>query len=185
MKHILPILSFVTFCGCAAISPDADPVVVNAERGTTIAFETVDSFLALEHTYREWFRVNAPDVHAAAEKLRKEAPAAFASVNALRKAYKASRTPEARANLETALAVINQLGVEASVWLARAQTKKNTTYHDRSNHNCPRHIRRQFVARPDFQGPSSRQTVWRMDGPAGIRVPVEAGAEDGPGALAA
>lgn len=160
MKTLL-ILPLLMFCGCAAIAPDADPVVVNAERSTKIAFEAMDSFLSVEHQYRDWFRVNAPDVHVAAERLRANFPPALASARALTKAYKNNRTPSGKLSLETALVLVNQLGAEASAWLASAQRKK--TSHYGPSYNIPRHIGRWFTPATHPEIPRSRQAGRRMD----------------------
>lgn len=182
MKTFLPLLALIGLCGCAAISPDSDPVVVNAERATAIAFDTVDSFLKLEHAHRAFFTTNAPSLHAAAETLRAQAPRAFATVRTLTKTYKAIRSPENKAALETAIAVINQLGFEAGGWFALAQPRK-TTYD--TSPRSPRHFIGEFTPRTDPQGTPCRQAGWRMDAGTGSRVRFQDRAEDVRSPLAA
>lgn len=100
--------------GCSTIAPGNDPVVVRAEQATTSAFDVVDAFLLWEHNHP------VPDnIHAFAEKLRTEAPGWFATARALTKAYKANRTPEKKAALGTALAVLETAVREATHYLAR------------------------------------------------------------------
>jgi hypothetical protein len=92
-------------------------VVVRAEQATAAAFDVIDAFLLWERSHD-----GGGDVHAVAEKFRKEAPSWFATARALTKAYKANRTPDNKVALQTALAVLDQAVREANRHLApRAQ----------------------------------------------------------------
>lgn len=111
----IPLLIALVFgsFSCARVKEGNDAVVVNAERSQAIAFEAVNSFLKLEDANRAFYAVKAPGVHATAESLRKRAPAAFRSLRGAIATYKKNRSPEGKVTLETALAVVAQLGMEA------------------------------------------------------------------------
>lgn len=110
-KRIVPILAIAFLVGCAALRPGQDPVVVRAEQTTVIAFEFVDAFL-------KWEKSNeltvGGDVHQFAENVRKNAPMWFTSARVITKTYKANRTPENKANLLTAIAVLESVMAEAT-----------------------------------------------------------------------
>lgn len=116
------LLALLLFTGCAAVAPGHDPVVVHAERTIAVSFDACDAFLRIEHAQREWYRIATPGLHDFAETLRADAPAAFTTARALLKAYKAARTPDHKANLDTALALTTQLATEATRWIAIAQS---------------------------------------------------------------
>jgi hypothetical protein len=98
------------------LRPGQDPVVVRAEQTTVIAFEFVDAFL-------KWERSNemtvGGEVHSFAETVRRNAPLWFTHARTLTKAYKSNRTPENKANLLTALAVLEA---------AMGEAQKHITY---------------------------------------------------------
>jgi hypothetical protein len=108
----------VTTSGCkTAPTTDSgfiagDPVVVNAEKTIAISFDAIDRFLA-------WERMNrvtaGPEVKAAADRIRKEAPDAFRTARAVLRAYKENRTPEQGALLNEWLAALSTLAARATV----------------------------------------------------------------------
>ena len=101
--------------GCAGIDKNADPVVVNAERVASMSADTVDAFLHWEYNNRN---IAPKEVRDVATDLRIYAPHAIISLRTLTKAYKANRTPENKASLITAQAVVSELANEAQKWLA-------------------------------------------------------------------
>lgn len=93
--------------GCAPVGAvTGDPVVVNSERAIGIAFDTIDGFLRWERASRG---VVPPNVHAAAQSLRREAPDAFRNARAVLRAYKTNRSPEQKALLDTWIATLSEL----------------------------------------------------------------------------
>lgn len=161
MLFLLPLL----FTGCAGVEPGSDPVVVNAERGLAVSVEVVQSFMNIDHAHRDWFKANAPDVHAAAETLRRKFPSAHDSALALIKAYKRNRTPENKASMLTAMALVNQLSIEASAWLAKSQIKKKANYGPHPN--IPAHHLGRANAPGHPGGARSGQAKGRMDARTG------------------
>ena len=104
MKHTLTLaLSILIFAGCAVIEPGQDAVAVRAEQATTLTFEICNNFLLWERSNEAL--VGKP-VHAFAEDLRRQAPGWFTAARTFTKVYKANRTAENKANLLTAIAVL-------------------------------------------------------------------------------
>ncbi len=115
---ILLLLPLMLCGGCATINPVADPVVVNAERTIEIARVTLDQFVLFE--FRN--RAKCPaEVQASAEAIRRNAPEWFRRAMRLKLAYKANRSPENKATLLTAVAVLQTAAGEAATALAKHQ----------------------------------------------------------------
>jgi len=112
--------------GCAAVAPGADPLVVNAERGTAIALDTFDTFLLLEYQNRTALESLSPGIHEFAEQIRTDAPQWIATARALTRAYKLNRTPENKAALATAVAVLETALKEAQAYIAEAAASQIT-----------------------------------------------------------
>jgi predicted metal-dependent hydrolase len=119
MVRLILCLALVVMAGCASVQEGHDPVVVRAEQSLSIAFDTVDTFLKIEHGNREVIKAKVPEVHAFAEKLRervtvggKTQPYAISliqSATEVKNAYKRNRSLENRANLISALASLEAL----------------------------------------------------------------------------
>lgn len=97
------------------VSPGSDAVVVNAEKTTAVAVETFDAFFKTEYQNRDMIKEKLPQTHEFADTLRVKAPKWIQTARDLTQAYKNNRTPENKANLETAISVlqaaINQVNV--------------------------------------------------------------------------
>lgn len=124
MRNMKPLAIFILilpllFCGCfATLQPGADPVVVNAERTIEVARATLDSFVRFEFSNRSKC---PPEVQAAAEKIRRQAPEWFNRAMRLKAAYKSNRGADSKADLLTALAVLSTAASEAATALAKHQ----------------------------------------------------------------
>jgi hypothetical protein len=92
--------------GCSGILPGNDPVVVDAEKTTRIAVETFNTFFKLEFDNRALVLEKAPKIHEYANYARLHSPQWIASARALTITYKTNRTSENKANLQTALKVL-------------------------------------------------------------------------------
>jgi hypothetical protein len=127
MKRHLSVLSTLVFIcfasGCAGIAPGHDPVVVNAERATVLALDTVDTFLAWEFQNREAF-ASVPEIRESANYLRRNAPAWFETARDLTKSYKQNRTEQNKANLGTVIAILQRATRQANAYLPAALKKK-------------------------------------------------------------
>lgn len=104
--------------GCASMAPGSDPVVVNAERVTVLALETFDGFLKWEFDNRTALAAT-PQVRQVADTIRRDGIAWLQSARSMTKAYKENRTPEAKANLQTALSVLDEAIKQAKAYLKK------------------------------------------------------------------
>ncbi|MCL4179167.1 MAG: hypothetical protein KJ072_15675 [Verrucomicrobia bacterium] len=102
--------------GCSAIQPGNDPVVVNAERTTQLAVDVFDTFLKWEYDHRQSLSVT-PEIRKAADFIRAKGQDWLTTARSMTKAYKANRTPENKANLDTAMAVLRMAVTEARHYL--------------------------------------------------------------------
>lgn len=113
LNFILLPSSFFLLFACASILSGNDPVVVNAERTTQLAYDTFDTLFTIERANADLIKANAPEVHAAVDNLRRQAPQWLATARTMTKAYKTNRSAENKANLGTALAVLRAGELEA------------------------------------------------------------------------
>ena len=101
MKLLVKLLSLLTLLaslGCqTTVAPDADPVVVRSQQALEISFATVNKFVKWE--FENSKRVS-PDVHSAAETLRREFPPMFRIARDLLARYKTARDAESKRLLE-------------------------------------------------------------------------------------
>lgn len=93
-----------------------DNILYQAEKATTTAYKTFDSFLRWEQTYRATLPV---EVSRAADVIRLNAKKWIDSAIALRDAYAANPTAENRRKLDVALNVIDAALAEATRYLAK------------------------------------------------------------------
>lgn len=101
--------------GCSGVAPGEDPVVVRAQQTLAASFDAVDAFLRWERGAPGV----APDVRAAADRLRHDFPEAHRGAQRLLAAYQATRTEPARRDLDVALALLTAAQQEAAAWLSK------------------------------------------------------------------
>jgi hypothetical protein len=102
--------------GCGSIQPGNDPVVVNAERTTQLAVDVFDTFLQWEYSNRQALSAT-PEVRQSADFIRAKGQDWLVTARSMTQAYKQNRTPENKANLETAMAVLRSAIGEARHYL--------------------------------------------------------------------
>lgn len=119
-------IGLVGSIGCAPIQPGHDPIVVNAERTLAASFDVIDTFLSVEHERRETVRAELPDVHAFAEQLRREAPAALTAAKSAIDAYKASRDRANADAMNNTLAAVETLARQSRLHLSRIYIRRST-----------------------------------------------------------
>jgi hypothetical protein len=120
--------------GCVAPNDGQDNVVVRAEQTLSMAFDTFDAFLKMEHQFREQTKEKLPEVHKFAEWLREPVRvtgtsgtmkprgiALIESANNVKNSYKDNRSPESKATLISALAAVESALVETQKHLTRIQ----------------------------------------------------------------
>lgn len=118
-KPFLPlIVAVLMLSGCASIAPGNDAVVVNAERTTVLALDTFDLFLRWEFENRDALSA-MPEIKQAADYVRTHAPAWLGTARDLTKAYKESRTPENKANLQTITALLRRAVANAQQYMPK------------------------------------------------------------------
>ncbi len=118
------IIILAMFLGaCATILPGNDPVLVNAERTTSLAYTTFDSFFALERQQEVYVKENIPAVHKFANNLRGTAPKYLASARAATEAYRLNRDADNKATLNTAVAILQAALDQVQYYTVQIQTK--------------------------------------------------------------
>jgi hypothetical protein len=119
MKRSLSLLPLLLLlASCAAIAPGSDPVLVNAERTTAVAIDAVDTYLQWEFDNRETLSA-IPEIRETADYLRRNAPTWFETAREITKSYKVNRTEYNRANLNTAMNVLNRAIIQAQRYLPK------------------------------------------------------------------
>jgi hypothetical protein len=107
--------------GCGTLNPagayGGDAVLYQADQTISTSFAVLDQFVTWEKSAAPTL-VDQPQIHAAAERIRQEAPAWFAHAIAVRDAYAANKTAENAAALNVALAVIQQALTEATTYMS-------------------------------------------------------------------
>lgn len=114
MKPLLAILAALTLSACSTVRPGSQTSEVRAEQTLAVSLAALDSFVTFEHRRRADV---PPLVRDIAARVRREAPKALDSANALRLAYKGNRSAANEAGLLTALAVVDALVGQIRVWV--------------------------------------------------------------------
>lgn len=117
--NYIPLIALL-LASCATITPGSDPVVVNAERFTAVAADTFDLFVHTEYDNRAYLATVDPHIHTYANFIRVNAKSYLQSARTMTKAFKANRSPENKANLTTALAVLTAAIGETQKYLVKA-----------------------------------------------------------------
>jgi hypothetical protein len=119
-RSVITLLALaIAFSGCATL-PGSDPVVVNSEKTTQVAFDVFDAFVTLEYNNRAQLAAVSPEIHKYAEVIRRNGLTWLGTARSLTKAYKTSRTPENKASLLTAVSVLQTAIAEAQKYIAQA-----------------------------------------------------------------
>ena len=100
--------AIVALVSCSTIQPGNDPVVVDAERTTQVAMTTFDSFLKYERSNDASLREVNPAIHKYANKVRDNGQQWLRTARSMTQAYKYNRSSENKANLLTAIAVLQE-----------------------------------------------------------------------------
>lgn len=106
-----------TFTGCVTHATEqVDSIAVNADKTIAVAFVAIDEFLLWE---RQNESVVSPEIHQAAEALRREAPDAFRIARSVLRSYKERPNPEQAALLSDWLTVVQNLATHAQTYFKR------------------------------------------------------------------
>lgn len=117
-------LALVVGCsggGCATVAEGHDVVVVRAETIADLSFEVMDTYLRLEENNRAYLKTISPEFEKTASKVAVDGKAAIQSLRSATKAYKQNRTPENKSNVDTWLAVVEDLRKTALKFTGQAK----------------------------------------------------------------
>jgi hypothetical protein len=118
---VITLLAFFIW-GCAAVQTGNDPVVVHAEQTTTLAVSTFKLIEKSEYESYDSLKAQSPGTAATIRNyvntLRSHQNEWLTTARDLTKAYKNNRTPENKASLATALAVLSEAIAQSNKYLA-------------------------------------------------------------------
>lgn len=95
--------------------------VQGAETALTAASETVKLFLQLDHQNRALVKAQTPQIHAFAEKCRREFPLLVLRANHAKETFKANRTADGQSTLNSIMLTITQFAAQASTYTTQLQ----------------------------------------------------------------
>jgi hypothetical protein len=98
----------------------ADVVVVTAENLRSSALDVFDAFMRIEKNNEAVLQGLNPNIHLAAEDIRKHGAQYLDDLTHAKNAYQSARTPDNASKLESALAAVNSALVSVSKHLAEA-----------------------------------------------------------------
>lgn len=122
------ISTFSLFQSCAppqgGYAPGADPIVVNAERDTNLAYDAFEAVKKADiDVYPAWKQIDAKSAGAFrtyVNYIRANERTWLTTARTMTKAYKYNRTAENKANLDTAMKVVLAATKEANAYLVKA-----------------------------------------------------------------
>jgi hypothetical protein len=120
--YIAPVV-IVAGCSSGCANLHGDPVLIRGEQTLAIGKSVTDAFVQYEDVHNSKGELGQA-VRTAADAVRRDAPGWINTVQALVDTYRANRTPDNKAGLLTALAVL-QTGIdETNKHLAEAQAQQ-------------------------------------------------------------
>ena len=102
----------------------ADAVVVTAESLRESALGVFDAFMRVEREHEAALKELNPDIHKAAEDIRKNGQKWLKDLTAAKVAYQTARTPDNQSQLLSSIALVRSVLISASKRLAEASTRK-------------------------------------------------------------
>lgn len=122
MKHfnkVLPVALLALLVSCAT-QPGNDPVVVNAEKTTALAYDTMESFKTYEYNNRATLETLNPQIEHYANIVRRNEKKWLQTARDETTAYENNRT-NGHATLDTAVAVLTEAIRQIGIYMAQAQ----------------------------------------------------------------
>lgn len=132
MKRIILSLAVVfvlSFSGCSTVqsvisaaktvttykaSPQTtEAIVVSSEKALAEAKIALETLWKLEHNHRDFIKKNFPSIHAAVERLRKDAPDVLIAADNVKNTFKHNRTTKNEADLRSVIATVKGFTAEA------------------------------------------------------------------------
>ncbi len=120
----IAIIILTSFASCQTTG---DKLLVSAEITERTANDTFDAFVHLDRANETWIKANAPAVHQYANIIRRNGVTWLKSARAATVAYESNRTPEGKANLDTALAVLNVAVQQSTIYIAAINAHSTTS----------------------------------------------------------
>jgi hypothetical protein len=121
MRNFYAIVLLLALAACASPTLTGDPVVINAEKTLRIAKDTLDLFVKLEYDNREMVIAKFPEIHAFAEKVRREAPTILKTANDAKNAYKYHHAGATAGQVWAAVGIVSELAAQAQKYIAKVQ----------------------------------------------------------------
>lgn len=104
---------------CATVAKGADDLLIRAEQTEKIGFGVVDTFVRLERRDATFRAAVGDSGHAVAHSLRTEFPDLLRKFREAQAVYKANRTAEHKASLETLLKLVEKALADAQFFLKK------------------------------------------------------------------
>ena len=109
MMTILAAVVLVGCNGCNTLQEGADPVVVRAEQTASVAFDLFDVYVKMEYNNREGLASISPNFKQVGDVIRTDGLKAIEELRIATKVYKANRNEQNKANLQTYMALVENL----------------------------------------------------------------------------
>lgn len=120
-KQYIPLLALVLlFSACNVLQPGADPVVVRAEQTTASAYDSFETFKKYEYDNRVTLESLNPKIETYANIVRRNEKKWLQTARAETMAYKNNRNDQNKANMNTAIAVLEEAMHQISLYMAQA-----------------------------------------------------------------
>lgn len=96
-----------------------DQIVVRTEQALSIALDTFDLFLKIEHQNKDALKNVSPSIHELAENIRRNGKNWIKSAQTAKNTYKHNRTAENHANLMTAYKTLSSAIEESKKYIGK------------------------------------------------------------------
>ncbi len=126
MNRLLIPICAVLFLSSGCANWNGDKTLIAAQIAERTGNDTFDAFVHLDRANEVWLKANAPEIHKYANVIRRNGDAWVNSAIAASKAYAANRTPQGKANLDTALAVLNAAIAQSTQYIAVINARVTT-----------------------------------------------------------
>lgn len=96
-----------------ASAQTTEAIVVNAEKALAESKIALETLWKLENNHREFVKKNFPSIHAAVERLRKDAPDVLIAADNVKNTFKHNRTAKNEADLVSVIATVKGFTAQA------------------------------------------------------------------------
>jgi len=150
---LLALVAAAFLTGCA-VAPGSDPILVHAEQGQQAAHAAVKLFLTVEKENEAMVKAQWPDIHAAAESIRRRYPGIVHGIQRAEDLYRSTGAQVDGDALSNQQALLEGIAGEARDLLAQLNQRKGPRANASSTANASRRrtgdeIRHRFNCRGD------------------------------------